>query len=1068
MLRVGDLCYNKEAISEEEYIVMKDDRKKAAAGRNKWLTFGLIVWTTVKWIFIFCLTAGLFAGGAVTGYVAALVKEEPVRPPSLIEEKINENVITGFAYFNDGSPIGQLRTEEDRRLVELKDIPQQAIDALLAIEDNNFDKHVGVDVNGLGRAVKQKLLNEDTQTGGSTLTQQLARRVFLSLDVTDARKVKEIFLSLRMERYLTKPQILTAYLNKMPFGNGSNGYQVFGIKAAAKGIFNISNLNDLNIAQSAYLAGLPQLPSVYSAFTGKGEFNEKGFNRAIERQKRVLARMLETGRITSAQYYEALEFDMKSSLAKPAKKAYATYPYLMLETERKAAEALLLHENTNLTKADLSKPENKELLEEARQKLLHGGYRVYTTIDRKAYSLMRNIAADKNNFSPDSKEKGVEQIAAIMINHKTGAILSMIEGRDFYLEQMNYATQMTRQPGSAMKPIAAYLPALDKGLVQPGSIIDDAPIVLKDGGKGYHIPKNANNYYSGLVTARDALNRSLNLPALKLFLDEVKIDKAWDFTKKLGITTIQESDYGAQTGVIGGLAVGVSVEELTNAYGAIPNGGVFNDAYMIEKITDSNGKIVYEHKASPQRVFSEQTAFLMTDMLRTVISAGNGTAHSLASSFKNYKTIPIAGKTGSTQNYADVWFMGFSPDITLGVWAGYEKQIHVLTTKDARARARTIWSKIMNDITAEKPEWFTTSKFNQPEGIVKATVSGLSGKKPTALTNKYVTDWFNKEFLPKESDDAIVKKAFIRYNGVNYIPQSATPKDFVEEKTVFVRKKPLDELMDEISAALPRMPAGSRKPLSYYLPRDANNDAPSKVDPRKDDGKAPSAPSGVTINANGGSVSISFKSSPENDVVGYRLYRSADHTTYQNAGSVIISGDDNVFVSSIAGAGAYSYYVTAVDVSGKESAPSAAVSTTAPNPPIELPGNPETDGGNGQGEAQPKPDQGTPTNNNGSTEAGERPDNGGSPAHAKTPAAPTGLKVEATELGFKISWNANGSGDKVTKYNVYYSENGSKYTKIGSTGQTRFEYVSPASSGYFRISASNDAGESGTSSTVKL
>ncbi len=602
---------------------------------------------------------------------------------------------------------------------------------------------------------------------------------------------------------------------------------------------------------------------------------------------------------------------------------------------------LLLQNRKDLTKADLSKPENRNLIEEARQQLLHGGYRVYTTIDRKAYSLMKNIAADKDNFTPDSAEKGVEQIAAMMINHKTGAIVSMIEGRDFYLEQMNYATQMTRQPGSAMKTIAAYLPALDTGKIQPGGIIDDAPIVLKDGGsKGFHIPKNANNRYDGLVTARDALNRSLNLPALKLFLDDVTIPKAWDFTKKLGITTIQESDYHASTGVIGGLAIGVSVEELTNAYGAIPNHGIFNDAYMIEKITDSTGKIVYEHKAQPQRVFSEQTAFLMTDMLRTVVSSPSGTGHRLTSWFKNYKSVPIAGKTGSTQNYADVWFMGFTPDVTLGVWAGYEKQVHVLT-KGGRERARTIWAKIMNDVTDAKPEWFTSDKFEQPEGIVKATVSGLSGKKPTQLTNstgKLVTDWFNKEFLPKESDDAILSKAFIRYNGVNYIPQPGTPKDFVEEKTVVVRKKPLDELMEEIQAAQAKMPPNSRKPLSYYLPRDANNDAPSKVDPRKDDGKAPSAPSGVTASIAGGSVNISFKSSPESDVVGYRLYRSNDNqNAYQNTGSVLLSGEGTTFVSSIAGASKYTYYVTAVDVSGKESAPSTIVSSNGHIPNGGLP-----------------------------------------------------------------------------------------------------------------------------------
>lgn len=216
----------------------------------------------------------------------------------------------------------------------------------------------------------------------------------------------------------------------------------------------------------------------------------------------------------------------------------------------------------------------------------------------------------------------MEQTAGMLIDNKSGAILGMIEGRDFNIEQMNYATQMIRQPGSTMKPISAYLPALDAGLIQPAGIVDDAPIILKDGGKGFHIPKNANNRYQGLVTARYALNKSLNLPALKLFNEKVGIEKSWAFTKKLGITTLTDDDYSAQTGVIGGLKYGVSVEELTNAYSAIGNQGAFNDAYMIEKIVNSEGKIIYQHKVNPEQVFSKQTAYLMTDMLRTVITEG--------------------------------------------------------------------------------------------------------------------------------------------------------------------------------------------------------------------------------------------------------------------------------------------------------------------------------------------------------------------------------------------------------------------------------------------------------------
>lgn len=1037
---------------------MQEDQQPSSSRRSGWRTFGLVTWLTVKWLCYLVIFVGLLTGGAVTGYVASLVKGEEVRPRTLIEEKINENSVTGFVFFNDDTLIGQLRTEEDRILVDYDELPPQVINAVLAIEDNNFETHYGVDVNGLGRAVKQKLLNEDTQTGGSTLTQQLARRVFLSLDVTDSRKVKEIFLALRMERYLTKEEILAAYLNKVPFGNGSSGYNLYGIKAAAKGVFGITDLSKLNIAQSAYLAGLPQRPSAYTAFNGKGQFNEGGFDLAIERQATVLMRMLQTGRITQQEYDQAKKFDIRGSLAKPVAKAYTTYPYLMLEAERQAAEVMLMQQDPTLTIADLRKKENADLIEEAREHLLRGGYQVHTTIDKDIYKMMRDIGNDPSNFTPDSKEKGIEQIAAVLVDHKTGAILSMLEGRDFYEEQMNFATQMTRQPGSTMKPIAAYLPAIDKGLIQPASVLDDAPIILKNSGSSYHIPKNANNRYSGLVTAREALNRSLNLPALKIFLDEVTIKEAWKFTRKLGITTLQPEDDAAQTGVLGGLSIGVSVEELTSAYGSIPNQGLYNDSYMIAKITDANGKIVYEHQHEPTRVFSEQTAFLMTDMLRTVISSPSGTANSLTSRLKNYGKIPYAGKTGSTQNYGDVWFMGFTPDVTLGVWAGYEKPINTLEG-DSRKRAREIWAKMMNQLADEKPEMFATKAFNQPDGVVKATVSSASGKLPTALTRSagmLVTDWFNKKYIPKQADDALVNRSFIRYNGVNYVAQDATPSDFISQQTVIKRKKPLDELMDEISKVLSRVPASSRRALSYYLPTDAGKNAPSKVDPRKDDGSAPSAPGNVSLISIGqGVVSLSFSAPAQKDVVGFRLYQAVNEGSFNKVGNSILLGDTYSASFTVSASNGYSFYVTAVDVAGKESAPSQTVrfgkAPVAPVVPDPLnPGQPPEEGGD------PEPEQGP--------DVRPTPETG-----LAAPAAPAGLSAQGNETGVTLSWQASAAGEQVTVYHVYFAAGSDgKYVEVGSTAETSFVYASPLTSGAFYVTAENAAGQSAPSSKASI
>lgn len=1004
-------------------------------------TAGKIAGFTVLWLILFGVLAGLVAAGAVTGYIASLVHDDPIRDRGFIEEKINENAITGFAYFNDGTPIGQLRTEEDRRPVTYDQIPDIIIDAVISIEDKNFFTHPGVDSNGLLRAVKQQLLNESVQTGGSTITQQVARRVFLTLDQTSSRKAKEIFLSLRLERFLSKEEIITAYLNKVPYGNGSSGYQVFGIKAASKGIFGIERLEDLNVAQAAYLAGVPQLPSVYSAFNGKGDFNEKNFNRAVKRQKLVLSRMLEENKINQAEYEEALAFDLYSTLAKPTEKAYNTFPYLMLEVERQAAEVLVLQQNPELKREDLQSKENSTLIEDARRQLLRSGYRVTTTIDKKVYNLMRQIADDPDNFAPDHKVKGVEQIAAVMMDQKTGAVLGMLEGRDFHIEQMNFATQMTRQPGSAMKPIAAYLPAIDKGLIQPASILDDSPIILKNGGGGYHIPKNSNNRYSGLVTARQALNMSYNIPALKVFLDKVTIKESWAFARSLGITTLVPEDDAAQTGVIGGLKYGVSVEELTNAYATIANKGVYNDAYMIEEIRDSNNEVVYKHQANPQQIVTEQSAFLMTDMLGTVVTSG--TATSLKSQFKNYGKIPIAGKTGTTQNYGDVWFQGFTPDVTLGVWAGYEKVIHTLST-GSHGRARAIWAEIMNEVSEAKPELFPTKAFEKPEGIVNMTVSSVSGKLPTELTKqagRLVTDMFNKKFIPTEEDDALVKVKYISFNGVNYLPQDGTPEDLLRESVMVVRETPLDTLMEDLQAKLGQTSVQSRKPLAYYLPKDASQSAPSKIDPREEDGAAPGAPSNITVEVLEGKARITFTPTAQADVAGYRLYRSLNGSPFEKVESSVPTGEDPKFINFINSSQSYHYYVTAVDVAGNESSPSSTVSPDGRQPDID-PALPDD-------------------------ESTVNPDNPDVPDNGVAPSTPAGLTAQGSDIGVTLSWNANASQEAISQYHVWYSPSQQgKYKLLGTTESPSFEYISPLSSGWYRVTAINKSGESAPSASV--
>ncbi|CAG7622526.1 transglycosylase domain-containing protein [Paenibacillus allorhizosphaerae] len=1035
---------------------------------------GKYIGLTIKWCFIIGVIAGFLGGGVAFGYVSALVKDDPVRDKDSMMAQMQDNALTGFVYFRDDTVIGQLRTEEDRRLAGINDIPQHVLDAVFAIEDNDFYNHPGIDIKGTLRAVVQKLLREDVQTGGSTITQQLARRVFLTLDKADSRKAKEIFLSLRMERLMSKEEILLAYLNKIPYGNGSSGYNLYGIKAAAKGIFNIDDLNQLSIAQAAYLAGVPQQPSNYSTFTGKGQFDGAAFKRAVTRQQLVLRRMLEENKITEQQYQEALQFDLKASLAEPAKKAYSTYPYLMIEVEKEAAKALVKAQDPKLDQQKNPEAYN-EAIKNAQAQLSRGGYHVYTTIDKDIYDSMTEIAKNEKNFTPDDPTKGVEQIGAVMMDSKTGAILGMMEGRDFFIEQLNHATQAYRQPGSTMKPIAAYIPAIEKGAIGPASIIDDSPIVLKDGTKvGYHIPENWDDGFHGLITARRALDQSYNIPAIKLFLDVVGIKEAWGYANRMGITTITKDDYIAQTGVIGGLKYGVNVKELTNAYATIGNNGVFNEAFMIRKITDSDGKTIYEHELKPSVIFSEQTAYLMSDMMRTVITAG--TATDLMKSFKYYGKMPIVGKTGSTQDDADAWFMGYTPDITLGVWAGYDMPIHKLSKKTGGTnRAKNIWALSMNAAMEKHPELFPTKQFKRPEGIVEMTVSSLSGKLPSEATTKagkLVTDLFNKKFVPTEEDNVLVRLPIIKYNDINYIAQQGTPPDFIHERTVIKREKSLSDVFAQIASIMDRLPADRKRSLDFYKPADYDQDAPTATDPRTDDGKPPAAPTTVAATNTGDTSIITFQASGSADTVGYRLYRSVNHGPFSRVGkAVVMAGDETKFTDSVANGGIYGYYVTAVDVAGKESLPSKAAYTdgsmmdlllmTPDESGVLLPSG--TTGSTGNNNGKPgtgNTGSGTPNNPGGSGGNGNKDSK-------QAPSSPTGLsvKVEGKELQFK--WKANGEKENVKQYTVYYSdkENGN-FSKIGSTGKSEYSYSIPLE-GYYKITATNEAAESKPSAAVR-
>ncbi|MFY0544601.1 transglycosylase domain-containing protein [Brevibacillus sp. H7] len=1011
------------------------------------------VWIVIQLLLLLGFMGAALAGGAVTGYVAALVKDEPVRTYEEIHKKIFTNYLTGFAYYNDGSLIGSLRAEEgDRRLVKKADVSPYLINAIIATEDRNFYQHNGVSFQSTLRGAYQDFTNQPVVTGGSTLTQQLIKNTILSPEVSHARKAKEIFNALRIERMFSKDQILEAYMNEIYLGKNANGSNIYGVQAAAKGIFN-KDVKELNLPEASYLAGMVQNPGAYSPFSSEG------YRRGKERQKMVLDRMLENGYITQKQYDDALNADLKANLAKPSRQAYSEVPFLMMEIEERAARALVDQDlaQKGTDKSTIGRNEYRQLVEEKRREILLNGYKVYTTINKDVHKLMQDIAADPKNFGKNATytirrsngktekiENALEEVGATLIHNKTGAILGIIGGRDFNIEQTNHTT-VPRQPGSAMKPLAAYAPAFELGYLQPATPIDDAPLLLADGEKGSHLPLNWNNKFQGVMSTREALRMSWNIPAIKTYM-KVGIPTALEYVKKMGVTTLVESDNYAATGVIGGLTYGLTVEEITNAYATFANNGSFVDAYLIERIENSEGQVIYQHQGQPVQVYSEQTAYLITDLMRTVVNSGTGTH------VRRFvpRHVDVAGKTGTTNNSNDLWFVGYTPELSLGVWIGYDEP-YPLPERDKYV-PMAVWGKVIKQIIENHPDLSPpNASFRKPAGIVTATVDSKSGLLPSELskeTGHLITDLFNLQFVPTKTDDSHQKARVVVYNEERYLAKEGTPDDFVTEGIFFRSPEPLLLTKEQI---LEKNEKAATRPLDW------EQRLPDKEDPRTEVQGAPIAPSGVTAVRTGSQITISWKSGGEADLLGYRIYRADANNGFVHIATV---KDPSVltYADASARSGEYGYYVTSVDITGQESQPSAAASVGASSGTWQLPDPPESS------ENQDQPD--------GTTQEPPAPDGGNDssgPTQPTTavPSAPQGLEIHKVQGGLKLKWKGNPANEQVIAYNVYFSRdpvNG--FLLLDTVAGNSFVHKTKEAGGWYYITALNSYGESSHSSNV--
>jgi len=575
--------------------------------------------------------------------------------------------------------------EQDRVEVPLNEIPGDLSNAFIAIEDRKFYRHWGLNVFAIGKALSEDILAGHIVRGASTITQQLARNLFLTQEQTLTRKIKEAILAVKIERHFTKDEILMMYLNQIYFGEGA-----YGVEAAARRFFG-KPLGELTLAESAFLAGLPKNPSAYSP--------RRHFDAAKQRQAVVIGAMVEMGMVDAPEAARAKQDTLRILPAEKAEVGAYFTEYVRQDLEQRYGAAALYRD----------------------------GLKVYTTLDLALQELAERSV--ESNLRAMEKRRGYQprdtlghndiegvstpyiQGALVAIDPHNGYIKAMVGGRDFLESKFNRATQAHRQPGSAFK-IFVYTAAIANGMTA-SDIIMDAPIVLKmPADTSVWRPQNFSEDFEGPVTMREALARSINIPAIKV-ADQIGQSTVITYARQMGIKSPLKPYLSIALG-----AFEVTPMELTSAVGVLPASGIRTEPIAITRIETRDGHILEQDYPRKSEAISAQTAYIMTSMLESAVNEGTG-----RSIRARGITRTLAGKTGTTDEYGDAWYVGFSPDLVTGVWVGFDEK-RSMGNKETGARvALPIWIDFMVGALKDVPD----RPFPEPPGIVRRDVCKETG-----------------------------------------------------------------------------------------------------------------------------------------------------------------------------------------------------------------------------------------------------------------------------------------------------------------------------------------------------
>ncbi len=564
-------------------------------------------------------------------------------------------------YDINGKLINTVHSVENRVPVSINKIPKNLQNAFVAAEDARFYQHIGIDPRGILRAVWSNITDRGVSEGGSTITQQLAKNALLSQDRTLKRKIQEAILALQIERQYSKNEILELYLNQIYFGQGA-----YGVQSAAMVYFG-KNVEDLNLAECAMLAGIPKSPNYYSPFNN--------LKAATERQTTVLEQMVKYNFIDSATSTQAMN------------------------TKLKLASRTAQPDNKNKTASYFVEYVTQSLIDKyGADAVYKDGLKIYTTLDLDMQEAAEEAMQKLPSVRTDSNGLQQPQGALVAIDPRTGYIKAMVGGRGD--DQFNRAVLAERQPGSAFKPFV-YLAALESGMT-PSTMIEDSKISF-----GNWTPMNYDEKFHGSVSLRSALEQSLNVPTVKI-ANQTGVDKPLYYAQQMGISTLvlQGSTNDRNLAMaLGGLTRGVTPLELASAYGVLANQGVHIDPISVIKIVDRTGKVLEQVVPKERAVVNERSAYILTDMLRGVLNNGTGTAANIGR--------PAAGKTGTTSDYKDAWFVGFTPDLVASVWIGYDTDGYLNGITGGGLPA-TIWKAFMQKALAKIP----ARDFFKPSGVV--------------------------------------------------------------------------------------------------------------------------------------------------------------------------------------------------------------------------------------------------------------------------------------------------------------------------------------------------------------